>query len=178
MSTSSGKRYEQAAFELALESQELDAWQAGLKKVAGMTRDKKLMDLLENPRLPFAAKKTLLQEQLGGVIPLVLNLSCLLVSRGRLSLGGSILQEYERLLDAHRGIEHAEVVTALPLGDEDKEMISRRLGDMVGNKKVVIDARVDPSIIGGVRAKIGDMLVDDSIRYRLASLRKSLEEGE
>ncbi|MCD6567169.1 MAG: ATP synthase F1 subunit delta [Dehalococcoidia bacterium] len=175
MNTNSGKRYAQASFELALGSQALDTWQIGLEKVADMARDKKLMDLLENPGLSFAAKKTLLQEQLGDVIPLVLNLSCLLVSRGRLSLANSISQEYARLLDAHRGIKHAEVVTALPLGDKDKEMISHRLGDMVGHKKVVIDARVDPSIIGGVRAKIGDMLVDDSIRYRLASLRRSLE---
>jgi F-type H+-transporting ATPase subunit delta len=174
MSTNAGKRYAQAAFELALERQELDNWQAGLDKIADLAKDSKLMALLENPRLPFAAKKTILQEQLGDVIPLALNLSCLLVSRGRLNLANNIFQEYQRLLDAHRGIEHAEVVTALPLGDEDRQMVSRRLGHMVGDKKVVIDARVDPSLLGGVRARIGDLLVDDSIRYRLDLLKKTL----
>ncbi len=174
MSTNAGKRYAQAAFELALERQELDDWRVGLDKIADLAKDSKLMALLENPRLPFAAKKTILQEQLGDVIPLALNLSCLLVSKGRLNLANNIFQEYQRLIDAHRGIEHAEVVTALPLGDEDRQMVSRRLGHMVGDKMVVIDARVDPSLLGGFRARIGDLLVDDSIRYRLDSLKKTL----
>jgi F-type H+-transporting ATPase subunit delta len=131
------------------------------------------MALLENPKLPFAVKKDLLEERLGEVNPLALNLACLLMSRGRLRIAGDISQQYNLLLDAHYGIEHAEVVTALPLDDEDKETISHKLGEMTGHK-VVIDAQVDPSVIGGFRAKIGDTLIDGSIRNRLESLRKSL----
>lgn len=70
---------------------------------------------------------------------------------------------------------HAEVVTALRLDGEDKEWLSRQLEQMVGHK-VIIDAKVDPSIIGGLKAKIGDMLIDGSIRSRLETLRKSLAE--
>jgi F-type H+-transporting ATPase subunit delta len=169
----SGKRYAQAAFELALERDELDGWQTGLKQIAGIAQDEKLVALLENPKLPFAAKENLLRECLGEINPLALNLVYLLVSRGRLGLAGSISQEYDKLVDTHRGIEHAEVITTLPLGDKDKELISGRLGEMVGHE-VVIDVQVDSSIIGGFKAKIGDMLVDGSIRHRLESLRKSL----
>jgi len=172
---SSGKRYAQAAFELALEKNELESWQISLKKIAGIAADVKLMALLENPKLPFDAKKSLLEERLGEVNPLALNLTCLLMSRGRLRIAGDISQQYNLLLDAHYGIEHAEVVTALPLGDEDKERISNKLGGMTGHK-VIIDAQVDPAVIGGFSAKIGDMLIDGSIRSRLESLRRSLVE--
>ena len=173
---SSGKRYAQAAFELALEKGELENWQADLRKVAAKVTDAKLMGLLENPKLPFDTKKRLLEEQLGKVIPLVLNLACLLMSRGRLRIIGNVSRQYERLLDAHNGIEHAEVATAVPLDEEDKARLASRLGEMVG-QKIIIDAQTDPAIVGGFRARIGDMLIDGSVHNTLESLRKSLTEA-
>jgi F-type H+-transporting ATPase subunit delta len=168
-----GKRYAQAAFELALEKGELENWQADLSKAAGIASDTELMSLLENPKLRFDTKKRLLQDRLGKVIPLVLNLACLLMSRGRLKIVGDISQQYGQLLDSHYAIEHAEVATALPLDDEDKAGLANRLGEIVG-QKIIIDAQTDPSIIGGFRARIGDMLIDGSIQNTLESLRKSL----
>jgi len=170
---SSGKRYAQAAFELALEKNELESWQVSLGKIAGIATEAKLMALLENPKLPFDVKRGLLEERLGEVNPLALNLACLLMSRGRLRIAADISKKYNLLVDAHYGIEHAEVVTALKLDDEDKEMISRRLGEITGHK-VIVDAQVDPSVVGGFRAKVGDMLIDGSIRNKLVSLRRSL----
>ena len=169
----SGKRYAQAAFELALERDELESWQENLEKLVSLTSDEELMALLENPKLSFAAKKNLLQERLGEINPLALNLAFLLISRGKLGIASNISQQYNILLEALRGVERAELITALPLSDEDKEVISRRLGDMVG-RKLAIDAQVDPSIIGGFRARIGDTLIDGSVRHRLETLRKNL----
>ena len=171
----SGKRYAQAAFELALEKGELDNWQASLRKIADITTDEKITALLENPKLPFDAKKALLEELLGEINPLALNLACLLVHRGRLGIAGDISHQYDGLLDSYYGIEHAEVVTALPLDDEDRERISTQLGEVIG-RKVVIDTQIDASIVGGVKIKIGDTLIDGSIRNRLSALRKSLVE--
>lgn len=171
---SSGKRYAQAAFKLALEKAELDSWQVSLRKIAEVSTDGKLVALLENPKLPFEAKKALLAERLGKINPLALNLAYLLVHKGRLSIAGDISLQYDRLLDIHYGIEHVEVITALPLADEDSERISSQFGEITGHK-VAIDAQVDPSIVGGIKAKIGDTLIDGSIRNRLEALRKSLE---
>ncbi len=171
----SGKRYAQAAFELAVERNELENWQQGLREIADLTKDEEIMALLQNPRLPFDAKKSLLQKRLGEITPLVFNLALLLVSKGILRRGGDILQQYNALLDAHHGIERAKVTAALPLVDQESEAISRRLGEIVEHK-VVIDAQVDPSIIGGFIARVGDMLIDGSIRQRLETLRKSLLE--
>jgi len=134
------------------------------------------MAFLENPRLPFAAKSNLLQKGLGKINPLAFNLALLLASKGRLKLTGDISQQYDELLDLHRGIEHAEVTAALPLNDENREAISRRLGEMA-ERRVVIDARVDPSILGGFIARIGDRLIDGSIRQRLEALRRRLVEA-
>ena len=168
-----GKRYAQAAFELALEKDDLESWQVDLRKLTRIAKDMRLMSLLENPKLPFNTKKTLLEERLGKVTPLVLNLACLLMSRGKLKIIGNVSRQYDQLLDVHHGIEHAEVATALPLDDEDKARLASRLGEMVGHK-IIIDAQTDPSIIGGFRARIGDMLIDGSIHNTLESLRKSL----
>jgi len=172
---SSAKRYAQAVFELALERNEFESWQEGLKKIVDLTTDKELMALLENPSLSFAAKKSLLLERLGKIQPLASNLAFLLVSKGILKRSGDISQKYNDLLDAHRGIERANVTTALSLGDEDRDAISHRLGEMI-ERKVVIDAHVDPSIIGGFIARIGDMLIDGSIQQKLGTLKRSLVE--
>jgi F-type H+-transporting ATPase subunit delta len=173
---SSGKRYAQAAFELAVEKNELESWQEGLKKMAELSGNEELMAFLQNPRFPFAAKRSLLQKGLGEINPLAFNLALLLESKGRLKLANDILQQYNELLDFHRGIEHAEVIAAVPLIDEDRKAISRRLGEIIEHK-VVIEAQVDPSIIGGFIARLGDTLIDGSIRQRLETLKKSLVEA-
>ena len=171
----SGKRYAQAAFELAVEKGEFDDWQASLRKLADLAADEQLVALLENPRLSFETKKAILMEFLGKVDPLALNLAYLLVHKDRLGIAGDISRQYDRLLDSHRGIEHVEVITALPLDDGDRKKISSRFEEIVG-RKVVIDAKVDPSIVGGIKAKIGDTLIDGSVKGKLGALRQSLVE--
>jgi F-type H+-transporting ATPase subunit delta len=171
----SGRRYAQAAFNLALEKGELDSWQASLRKIADVTKEENLVALLENPRLSFEMKKAILAEFLGKTNPLALNLVYLLVHKDRLGIAGDISRQYDRLLDTHNGIEHVEVITALPLNDEDRKRISSRFEEIIGHK-VVVDAQVDPSIVGGIKAKIGDTLIDGSVKGKLGALRKSLVE--
>lgn len=169
----SGKRYAQAAFELAMERNELESWQVSLRKIAELSADEAFTALVENPKLPFEVKKSLLEERLGDVNSLALNLACLLVHWDKLGTAGNVSREYDRLLDAYHGIEHAEVVTALSLDEKDKERISSQLGEMV-NRKVIVDAVIDSSVIGGFTAKIGDILIDGSVRNRLDALRRNL----
>ena len=171
----SGKRYAKAVFELALERNELEGWHEGLEKIAESTRDEELMALLENPKLSFPAKKSLLEKRLGKINPLAFNLILLLISRGLFRLADDISRQYHVLWDAHRGMEHVEVTTALPLSDQDEGVISQRIGKVVG-RRIVMDARVDPSMIGGFIARMGDMLIDGSIRQRLETFKKDLIE--
>jgi F-type H+-transporting ATPase subunit delta len=97
----------------------------------------------------------------------------LLVSKRSIDMLGEIAEEYQRLWNHHRGIEVAEVTTAVPLTEEDEEKLATHLGHIVG-KKVEIRADVDPDVIGGFVARIGDRLVDGSIRSKLAMLKKEM----
>ena len=167
------KRYSQAVFEIALETKELDRWQSDLKKIVGIVGDAAFIALLESPKFHFADKARLLSERLEGINPLALNLVLLLVTRGRLDIIGDIADEYQRLLDSYRGIEQAEVMTAIPLSDEDKLKLAEHLGAIVG-KKVVLKSEVDSGLIGGIVARIGDKLLDGSTRSKLVALRREL----
>ena len=169
----SGRRYAQAVFEIALESKELDRWQSDLRKIVSVAEDAEFMALLESRRLPFDDKTRLLSERLVGINPLALNLTFLLVSRGRLDLITDIADDYQRRLDSYRGIEPVEVITAIPLDDEGKLKLAQHLGTIVG-KKVVLKSEVDPELIGGIIARIGGKLLDGSTRSQLLTLKKEL----
>jgi F-type H+-transporting ATPase subunit delta len=86
---------------------------------------------------------------------------------------GDIAAEYQRLLDSSRGIEQAEVTTAVPLDENDMTKLTERLGAVVG-KEVVVKAEVDPEILGGIIARIGGKLLDGSTRSKLAALKREL----
>ena len=171
----SGKWYGQAIFELALEKEALENCQKGLDQLAELTQDESLMAWMENPKLPFEAKERLLKEGLGEVHPFVLHLALLLVNKDNLRLSGAVCYQYRLLFDAHRGVEHAELTTAISLDEKDKEIFSRRMGEILG-RTVTFDLQVDPSLIGGFIARIEDMLIDGSVRQNLDSLGKSLLE--
>ena len=114
-----------------------------------------------------------MRQGLEGVNPLVMNLALLVVARGRLDLVADMVLEYGQLVDEQRGIAHAEVATAVPIELEDKDKLVRYLSDLVG-LKIVLTERVDPSIIGGLVARVGDKIIDGSTRSRLLALRESM----
>ena len=167
------RRYSQAVFEIALETKELDRWQSDLKKIAVMAEDATFMALLESPRFHFDKKAELVSMRLKGVNPLALNLVLLLVTRGKLGMIGDIADEYQRRLDSYRGIEPAEVTTAVPLNDEDRAKLSRHLGAIVG-KEVVLRCEVDPALLGGIVTRIGGKLLDGSTRSKLEALKREI----
>jgi F-type H+-transporting ATPase subunit delta len=171
------RRYAQAVFSIAREKNELDRWQSDLRKIAALGDDAQFVAFLENPKVHFEDKAKLLSKALGKVNPLALNLVYLLVSKGRLGMVADIADEYQRLLDSYRGIEQAEVTTAIKLDDADKRKLEKRLEALVG-KKVVLKPSVDPEVLGGVVARIGGKLLDGSTRSKLMALKKALAGGE
>ena len=171
-------RHAQEVFKKALEKKELNRWQADLRRIASLAKDTTLFALLENPEVPFDDKAKVLSERLGDTNPLALKLVSLLVSKGRLSMIDDIADEYQRLLDNYRGIEGAEVAevtTAIPLDDEDRLRLAQRLTSII-DKPVVLKPKVDSSLIGGIIVRVGDKLIDGSIRSRLEALKKELRE--
>jgi F-type H+-transporting ATPase subunit delta len=160
-------------FQIALERDELDRWQSDLNKIASLVEDATVAAWLENPKLHFDEKARLLSERLIDINPLALNLTYLLVTRGRLNLISDIADEYQRLLDSYHGIEQAEVTTAIPLDDKDKLKLAEHLG-AIFSKKVVLKPKADPSLIGGIIARIGGKLIDGSTHSKLEALKREL----
>ena len=170
------RRYAQTVFRMALERKELNRWQSDLRRIASLAKDAALLALLENPEVSFDNKAKVLSERLGDINPLVLKLVSLLVAKGRLGMIGDIADGYQHLVDNYRGIEGvelAEVTTAIPLDDEDRLRLAQRITDMVG-KPVVLKQKVDSSVIGGIIIRVGDKLIDGSIRSKLVALKKEL----
>lgn len=172
----SAMRYAQAVFRIAGEEKKLDEWRQDLTAVTRLTRDIHIKTFLENPKIHLKDKRNILAGRLGGMNPQVLNLVYLLISKGRLALLQDITAEYELLVDRQQGIEQAEVVTAVPLSDQDELSLTQRLSKLVG-KKVILKAKVDPGIVSGMVARVGDKLIDGSTRSKLSVLKKELSEG-
>lgn len=171
------RRYAQAVFEIALEKNELDRWQADLQKAAAAVSQGDFLAALESPKIKFEDKSRFLSERLGDISPLALNLALLLVSRSGIGLIGEVAAAYKRLLDTHRGIKTADVITALPLDSKDEKKLETRLGDLV-EAKVEVKSRVAPEILGGIVVRVGGKLLDGSTRSKLLALKKELVGGE
>ena len=167
------RRYAQAIFEIALEKKELERWQTDLEKIAGIMGDAGFRAVIESPKIRFDDKSRLIAESLKGVNPLALNLVRLLIFRNGIGMVGGIAAEYQRLLDAYHGIQKAEVVTAVPIDDKDKEKLAANLGALV-DAKIVVESRVDPEILGGVIARVDGKLLDGSTRSKLVALKREL----
>jgi F-type H+-transporting ATPase subunit delta len=167
------RRYAQAIFEIALEKNELERWQSDLKTIAESVGNAFFLAAMESNRLKIGDKNRLMSEVLGDVSPMALNLVRLLIDRSGVDMVGKIAKEYQELLYNYSGIAAADVITAVPLDEKEKQKLTESLGKLVG-KKVVIESRVDPEIIGGVIARVGGKLLDGSTRSKLQALKKEL----
>ncbi len=167
------RRYARAVFEIALENKEIERWQADLEKITGAMRHADFLAVLESPKIKFDDKSRLLGELMGDISPLALNLVRLLIARNGIDMLGAIAGEYQRLVDAYHGIQQAEVVTAVPIDDKDKDKLAENLGALVGSK-IVLEPRVSPEILGGIIARVGGKLLDGSTRSKLAALKREL----
>ncbi len=172
----SARRHAQAIFEIALDKGELEKWRTDLNAIAAVMRDRQLVDLLQNPRLHFVEKAKLLNNLLPDLGPLARNFIHLLVLRNRLGLVDEIVAEYDFLIDAYYGVEHATVITAIPLDKEEQEQIKQKLSAITG-KQIILNNKTDANLVGGMVVRVGDKLVDGSLRGRLKRLKQSLMRG-
>ena len=174
--TVSERRYAQAVFQIALERGELDAWLEDLRLLAQARENEALFAILDAPHVSVSRKVGVANDAFGGSIsPLALNLISLLASRNAAYLAADIAEHYQRLLDAHRGIERAEAVSAVPLSDEQRRKVEEVLRGIAG-KEVRLTWRVDPHVLGGLVVRIGDRLLDGSTRARLQAMRRDVAE--
>ena len=167
------KRYAEAVFGIARAEGTFDRWLADLEAMAGVQARPEIARLVAAPAIGMSAKERVLAEYLSGVSPKASNLVRLLLHKGRFAIAPGIAEHFRAMVNEHRGIATAEVASAVPLNGAELEAVAHRLSAMTG-RKVQIVAVVDPSLIGGVVARIGDQLIDGSVRGRLEALKKRL----
>jgi len=171
------RRYAHALFDAAQARGLLDTIEGDLAAFARLLREEpRLSSLLITPQVTTVEKHRLLQAILGGrVHALVLELLWLLLAKKRLPAIGDITEGYGLLLEAHRGIVRAEVTTARPMSAAQQERLKAALERRTG-KTVLIERKIDPRVMGGVVVRIGDQVIDRSIRRTFQEMRASLLE--
>jgi F-type H+-transporting ATPase subunit delta len=167
------RRYALAGFELARERDDLDVWGRDLRGLAAALASAEAVAFIASRRVVKAAKLEFLQRAAGDLAPLVWNLVRLLAAKERLALLPQITECFEELLDEHRGIAHAEVLTAVAMSEEEGQALARRLSELTG-KQVLLEAQEEPEMLGGLVVRIGDRLIDGSTRSKLLALKRQL----
>ncbi|HET7737118.1 MAG TPA: ATP synthase F1 subunit delta [Tepidiformaceae bacterium] len=167
------KRYAQAAFGLAVDSGTVDHWRAELNDIATVLAESQLATTLADGRVPLDQRLAILDRVLD-VTPLALNLAKVLVRKGRSLAAREVATAYGRLADEHAGIAHAQVTSAVELDSAQVAAIEQKLSSEIG-KTVRATVNVDPALVGGLTIRVGDKLLDTSVRTRLRMLRRQLE---
>lgn len=167
------RRYAQAAFALALEGGAVDQWTRDFGRLVEAVDHADFAAFLESPQVPEAVKHHGVQTVLRGTSELARNLLSVLVMHRQVRLTREVREQFQRLVDDHQGIARAEVVTAVPLEGGQRARVAEELGRII-RKRVVSTERVDPAILGGLVARVGDRLIDGSSRTRLESMREAL----
>lgn len=167
------RRYAEAYFALAQEAGNLAGWRAKLAAVADVLSDPAVSDALANPKTSLAERVRQGLEMLEGVSPEARNLARLLIERRRVGIAREILAHYDALTDRASGVVRVEVTTALPADDALEQRIRDSLSKQLGSDVQTI-VRSDPSIVGGLVIRIGDRVIDDSLRTHLQQLQAAL----
>jgi F-type H+-transporting ATPase subunit delta len=171
------RRYAGAIFELAQKQDTLDHTLEDVKGIAQVFANRKLAYLLREPKVPAQRKETALREALTSkVVPTSLNLALLVVQRELVDLMPNIAAELERLVLNYHNQAIAEVTTAAEMDKAQSDLVKGALERTTG-KNIIMHARIDPSILGGVIARVGDQIIDSSVRYRLHALQQQLLAG-
>jgi F-type H+-transporting ATPase subunit delta len=172
-----GRRYAEAAFQLAASDAQVDAWQRDLVLAAGLARDERVSRAVDSPAVPFSERRKAVEQLLGKhVSPQALNLALLLAQRGRFSILPDVSAEYDALVRKSRGIVAATVTTPTPLTDKELAQVTARVEKLAG-AKVELTTATDPKLLGGLTIRIGDKLIDASVLGRLQRLRGRLIQG-
>lgn len=169
------RRYARALGELAHERGQLEQVEADLALVAEtLASDSGFRRVWEHQRIGKHDKRRVLEQLFGGrILPLTMNFLFLLLEKRRETILEAITGEFTALANEVRDVVDVEVRTARALSDEEREALSRRMSEYVGKKIRLIEV-TSPELLGGVIARVGDLVMDGSVLTRLRRLQERL----
>jgi F-type H+-transporting ATPase subunit delta len=169
------KNYAEALLELAQKDGDLTKWGKLIDQMAdAMSSEAKLAGFLASPRIAASDKNKVLAQALEGQVPgTFLKFLQALVKNRRQLLIPQIATEYHALVDVVENRVHAAVTVAKAASEADQTSIAERLSKIVG-KTVVPHFYVNPAVLGGLVVRVGDTVLDGSVRRRLARLKSQM----
>ncbi len=171
------RRYAEAIFQIARRQNTVDRTLDDVQGIAQLFAQRKLSYLLREPKIPTQRKEKVLRDALTPhVLPTSLNLALLIVQRELVEVMPNIATELEKLVLDYRNQAVAEVTTAAEMDRTEGAQIQRVLEHRTG-KQIIMHTRIDAGILGGVVARVGDQVIDGSIRNRLHVLQQQLLAG-
>ena len=173
--TTIARNYAEAVLELARKANDLRGWGEMLDSIGNAVEsDRRLRVFLESPRVSAQKKNEIFQKAYGGALPrnFVRFLQALVKNR-RQMLIPQIAHEYNDLVDQVEGRVHASVTVAREADEADRKVITTQLSRAIG-KVVVPHFHVNPGILGGVVVRVGDTVLDGSVKRRLSTLRAKM----
>ncbi|HZU70984.1 MAG TPA: ATP synthase F1 subunit delta [Ktedonobacteraceae bacterium] len=172
-----GRRYAAAIFDIARKQNTVDRTLEDVQEIAQVFSNRKVAYLLMEPKVPAKRKETAVRQALASkVLPTSLNLALLVVQRALVEAMPNIARELERLVLDYKNEAKAQVTTAAPMDEAQRNSVKQALERRTG-KTILMTTKVQPEILGGVVARVGDRVIDGSIRYRLSALRQQLLRG-
>ena len=177
--TTVARSYAEALFELAERDGALEAYAEQLGVITGLLESEPdFRLLLETPRISPGEKKQVVRDAFGGVIAdRLLRFIFVTIDKRRQRFLLTIASEYSAMLNEHLGRLEVEITTALEPDDTLKSVLRRRLSELL-DRDVLPLYRVNPRILGGVVVKVGDRIMDGSVRQRLQKLRRGMLRAE
>ena len=177
MASSAAKRYAQAVFSLGKERDTLNAWSDDLAMLSRIVADDRIATYLTNPSVAAERRIEALESSLSAnVQPEARNLAKMLIERDRTALIPEIREIFDDQLRAERGIAVAIVTTAERLNAAEQDLVREKLEAMTG-KRIELAMQIDLGIIGGIIIRIGDQVIDGSVRNKLEKMRARLASG-
>lgn len=169
------RRYARALGELAHERGQLQQVEADLALVAEtLAKDSGFRRVWEHQRIGKDVKRRVLEQVFGGrILPLTMNFLFLLLEKRREGILEDIVGEFTALANEVRDVVDVEVRTARTLSDEEREALSQRMSEYLGKRVRLIEVTV-PELLGGVVARVGDLVMDGSVLTRLRRLQEQL----
>jgi F-type H+-transporting ATPase subunit delta len=170
LNKSVARRYAEAFFSIARETNKIDDYQAELGTIVQSIKETEgLGEYFAHPLVPAREKKELAQ----AVSPLTLNFFLMVIDKKRETYLEVIHQEYADMADESRNIKKAQLISAMPVSEQDVQNLADNLSRSTG-KTIKLDLSVDPAIIGGLKIRIGDKIIDASVTKKLEMLKKNL----
>ena len=170
-----GRNYAEALLTLAGKSGGQEEWGEIMDAISvAMRENPTLKTFLESPKLSAARKIQIMEKALGrGVPKLLMRFLETVIMKRRQMLIPEIASEYRMLIDEAEDRVHVNVTVAREPGEPERDALARQLSRLFG-KRVVPHISLNPAILGGIIVKVGDTVMDGSVRRRLASLRQRM----